>query len=104
MASQPWSGWAAASALQLGADLRAVAGAGEHPDLLDERVGVGAQVHGLAVGQVAHVGVLAAVERDQVLELAEHAEGAAAPAWPARTDARAVLEVLLATAGLLATG
>src|SRR5947209_5975613 len=55
--------------VELGADLRAVAGAGEHPDLLDERVGVGAQVQRLAVGEVADVGVLAVVERDEVLEL-----------------------------------
>jgi hypothetical protein len=31
----------------------------------------------IAVGQVPHVRVLAAVERDDVLELAEHAERAA---------------------------
>jgi len=32
-------------------------------------------VSGLPVGEVPNVGVLAAVERDQVLELAEHAQG-----------------------------
>src|SRR4029450_7274925 len=45
---------------QLGPDLDRVARGGERPDLLDELLGVGAQVHGLAVGQVAYIGVLAA--------------------------------------------
>jgi hypothetical protein len=54
-----------------------VTGRGEQSDLLDERVRVGAQVVGLAVGQVADVHMLATVERDHVFELAEHAEGAA---------------------------
>jgi hypothetical protein len=62
--------------VDLSADLGGVAGGGQHPDLLDEGVRVGPQVRGLAVGQVPHVGVLAAVERDEVLELAQHAEGA----------------------------
>ena len=62
---------------ELGAQLGAVAGRREHPDLLGEGVRVGAQVSGLAVGEVAHVGVLAVVERDHVLELAQHAQRAA---------------------------
>jgi carbonic anhydrase len=61
---------------ELGADLRPVAGADEHADLLDERLGVRTKPGGLAVCQVPHVGVLAAVERDDVLELTEHAERA----------------------------
>src|SRR5262249_27278451 len=61
---------------QRGPQLRAVARRGKDPNLLHERVGVGAQVRGLAVGQVPHVRVLAAVEGDEVLELAEHAERA----------------------------
>src|SRR5690242_1568695 len=63
--------------LELGADLRTVAGGGQYADLLDEGVGVGLEVRGLAVGQVAHVRKAAVGERDEVFVLTEHAEGAA---------------------------
>src|SRR3981189_2114704 len=62
---------------EFGADLDAVARCGENPDLLGERFRVRAQVVRLAVGQVAHIDVLTAVEGNDVLELTEHAEGAA---------------------------
>src|SRR5262245_26917126 len=62
---------------ELGTDLGAVTGGGEDADLLDERLRVGLQVRGLAVGQVAHVGESAVGERDEVFVLTEHAERAA---------------------------
>jgi len=61
---------------ELGPDLGAVSGGGEDPDLLDERLGVGLEVVGLAVGQVADVGEAAVGERNEVLVLTEHAESA----------------------------
>src|SRR2546430_1406231 len=74
---------------EFGPDLRAVAGTGQDPDLLDERVRIGAQVQGLAVGQVAHVGVPALVQRDHVLELAQYVQGTTSSAGLAGTDGRA---------------
>src|SRR5215475_12977720 len=47
---------------ELGTDLGAVTGRGKNPDLLGERLGVGLQATGLAVGEVPHVRVLATVE------------------------------------------
>ena len=63
--------------VQLGPDLGAVAGLGEGPDLRHERLRVGGQMRGAPVGEVAHVRVPALVQGDQVLELAQHVEGAA---------------------------
>src|SRR3954453_23560409 len=62
--------------LELGADFRTVAGGGQDADFLDEGVGVGLEVRGLAVGQVTHVGEAAVGERDEVFVLTEHAESA----------------------------
>ena len=76
MAAQPSLRVGGVERLQLGADLGAVTGGGQDADLLDERVGVGLEVRGLAVGQVAHVREAAVGERDEVLVLTEHAEGA----------------------------
>src|SRR6266545_574356 len=63
--------------VQLGTDLGAVAGVGQRLDLADELLGVGRRVHCLTRGEVTDVRVLAAVEGDQVLELAEDAQGTA---------------------------
>src|SRR5262245_23797876 len=62
---------------ELGPKLGGVAGGHERADLLDEVLGVRLEMYGLPIREVAQVGVAAIVERDQVLELAEHAEGAA---------------------------
>src|SRR5262249_4290343 len=59
---------------ELGAQLRTVAGRGQRPDLLGERVRPRLQARRLTADQVAHVGRLPAVERDEVLELAKHAQ------------------------------
>ena len=76
VASQPWLGADGGQRCELGADLGAVTGGREHADLLGERVRVGAQAVGLAVGEVPHVGELAIGQRDQVLELTQHAQRA----------------------------